>query len=104
MDPESLNSSTAGGRVLWSTKPAPLLVLAGCWGLQEITTTENKNQKEKPLTQNSLQNRTQRIRSLCLVFWQRSPCSEPLESIQFMKAFCAARSNHIGYKIIGNLA
>ena len=30
MNPESLNSSTAGGRVLWSTKPAPLLVLARC--------------------------------------------------------------------------
>jgi hypothetical protein len=42
--------------VLWSTRPAPLLVLAPCWKLQKITRTENKNQKEKPLTQNSLQN------------------------------------------------
>ena len=56
MNRESLYSSTAGGRVLGSTKPAPLLVLAGCWGLQEITRTENKNQKEKPFTQISLQN------------------------------------------------
>jgi hypothetical protein len=57
MNPESLNSSTAGGRVLWSTKPAPLLVLACCRALQKIPRTENKNQKEKPFTQNSLQNR-----------------------------------------------
>jgi hypothetical protein len=56
MNPESLNSSTAGGRVLGSTKPAPLLVLACCWGLHKIRRTENKNQKEKPFTQNSLQN------------------------------------------------
>jgi len=56
MNPESLNSSTAGGRVLGSTEPAPLLVLAGCWGSRKITRTENKNQKEKPFTQTSLQN------------------------------------------------
>src|SRR2546427_7577635 len=36
MNPESLNSSTAGGRVLGSTEPAPLLVLAGCWGSRKI--------------------------------------------------------------------
>ncbi len=46
MNPETLRHSTAGGRELWGSQPAPLLVLAGRLGL------ENHN-KQKP-TKNHL--------------------------------------------------
>ena len=57
MNPESLPSSTAGGRVLWSTKPAPLLVLARCGGSKNHNNRTTENTKQKPFTQNALQNR-----------------------------------------------
>jgi hypothetical protein len=46
MNPETLRHSTAGGRELWGSQPAPLLVLARRPGL-EITT--NKNQTKNHL-------------------------------------------------------
>ena len=47
MNLENLNSSTAGGRVLWSTKPAPLLVLARYPTPKNISKLTNRNMSPK---------------------------------------------------------
>src|SRR5436190_8975237 len=49
MNPESLNTFDAGGRELWGSQPAPLLVLACCWGFRN-----HKNRKNNTKTKNHL--------------------------------------------------
>ncbi len=50
MNPETLRHSTAGGRELWGSQPAPLLVLARLGTNKQLT--KNKSHRVTPFWHN----------------------------------------------------